>query len=924
MGQAPHPLPPEPPRVLFDGPVNATWAANHAAYWRDLGIDGFLFHGLIDTLDSLGEAETAAGDESPLTRELRVACQRLREAGLDRHFLYLSISPEDRWYTDRSLAREAITRFAKAGVLCRRAGLRGLAIDTNSASLIHDFRWDGYDLGATPAEEIRQGARDLARRALRAYIREHPEGEILIVTDRAAEAGPLFFDFFEGLLEGVGAADSLHLSLVPRESTFLSNPLALEASLERLSRTIGLRLSRSSADLWRHQGGYSLCLRPVELTGDGRSILSLPEDFRVQLAAAKAWSKGYCILEGPSGGWWRVSVEEAESYAESNQTGAGAVRPMTPVLEDLGIYRAVSPLDALRRIGPLPFQDGMAFVFRDRSGAVVLPWAGLPEGFVLEGRTASVPVTDLRTGETRTFSPADGVVRVPLYGGPVLLGQLPVGEWAFAAGMWLSFDTPLSADARRVRAHFGCLNATDLPLEGRLEALPPEGYSMGRAAFPVKLAPGERAAFQRTVQGIFFAGESADFGLGLTLSGGGQIRRTFLFRVQPKTIWEAQRDGALPGPPALFDFNGDNRPELLVTGRRGEIACYDGVTGTLLWEHRFQTTFDLPPAAGYGIDGTPHAIAVDHRGLLRIFDARGDLVREVDLETPCVENGLLVWPGILSDTIIAGRNDGRIQTYTFSGNLLGDYDLESPLRFLAPPAAIFVETEEAVLFPPPPVTMIFAVTSGEPPAIIAIAEDGSQQWRHDLEVSPATPPVVIIPPGTGLSRVMLGLDDGTVAFYHAYTGEKEEAIDTGQKLPVTALAAGMLDTASGPQILVANAFGVSCYANDTSLLWQRPLPHPTALTVYEAEKGACVLVSSAAGALYNLDKHGEIHWRDLRPGGPVSGAARIAFIDKDIAPDAAYCAADGRLRVIRLDPPVPLPGVIPEPLSLMESDYSAD
>lgn len=916
--ETPLSLPQEVPFVIFDGPVNATWAANHAAYWKNLGIDGFLFYGLIDALDSPSRAETDAGEETPLTREIRVACQRLREAGINRHFLHLSLSPEDRWYTDRNLAREAITRFEQAGILGRRAELRGLALDINRASLLHDLRWDGYDLAQTPAESIRQGARDLARRALRAYIREHPDGEVLIIADRLDEAGPLCFDFVEGLIEAVGAAESIHLSLVLRETVSIPNPVFLDAHLQRMNRLLQLRLSPSASAQWRKQGGFTLCLRPADIREDGQVLLTTPENYRVQISAAKTWSSRYCIIEAPRGGWWSVLPEEAEAYAASNQTGKGAVQPMTAVFEDPALFQTSTPLDSLQRIGPLPFQDGLADVFRSKTGAVALPWAGLPNGFSITGRNAPLPVTDLRTGETRSFTPLDGAVHVPPYGGPVLLANLPVGEWAVAAGMWLLFDAPLSADARRVRASFGCLNATDILLEGRLEALPPEGYSMGRAAFPLKLPPGERSIFQRTVQGILFAGEAAEFGLGLTLSGGGQIRRTFAFRVQPKMLWEAQRDGALTGPPVLFDLNGDNRPEVLVTGRWGEIACYDGVSGTLLWERRFQAAFDLPPAAGYGIDGEIRIIAVDHRGLLRFFNPQGEILREVDVGGPCVKNGLLVWPGVLSDTIIAGKREGRIQTYTFSGNLLWDLDLQGPLTFLTNPVAIPGEWNDKTDLPPPPIVMLFAVSGGDSPTLTAVSDEGAPLWRQGLNALPTTSPVLFFSPKTETFQVIQGLFDGTVVAYNVLTGEEMVSPAPETKRPITALAAGILDPASGPQILVADALGVACYANDARLLWQTPLPHPNAMTLFESDTGACVLVSTDTGALYNLDKHGDIHWRDLRPAAPLSGAAQIALIDKDLAPDAAYTAADGRLRVIRFDPPVPLPGLAEAPLMPQE------
>lgn len=745
------PLPPALPETVLAAPVNLTWAANHAADFRRRGFSGFVVHGVAGDLpaDAARAADRLAHDG--LRREIRAAANRLRDAGLPNNFLALALAPDEAWFADPNLADAAVARFAAAGAFCKAAGLAGIAFDTHTDSPIHHPRWDGYPLDPRGAARVREGARRLASRALRAFIREMPEADILVVVDDLEAAGPLWFAFFAGLIEAPGAADTVRLHVVPRAAARRAEPRAIARARGEIQVWIDDRLPPETARRWRDTGRVALAVAPLGYAGDA-PVAWLPTDLaRIQHAAALLASDRFVWVDAPRGGWWSVPPEDAVRYAHLLQDGPAAVGAVLPLHPLWARYDCASPLAGLDRVGPWPDAPGAIDVLAGPRGAAALFWDGIDAPLALPNRFASALVTDLATSETVELFPSGGRIEVPASGTPTLIDGLPHGDWTVPAALWIAPDALPDTAARGVRLRYGWRNATGQPIAGALGLETPPRYGAGAALQALNLAPGEGADHAGHVIGRLRLDDPVELRVSLTLPADRIVGREIALPVAPATRWSVAMDGpmALGAPVPYIDAAG--RPRVAAGSAGGDLRVVDA-DGAPVWIRQGRDPLAAPPAVLLRGPALPAILAADTRGRLRLHhEPDGATLWERTLPAPPAPGGIVTGDlfGTPYDGVLVATTDGRLHCLLPNGETFWIRDLPGPAwiaRF--DPARIGGTVPDHAAERAVGQRLYMAVAAGADSALVRMDPMGNPQWRRPLPAPPSAPPLVYpIPAG---------------------------------------------------------------------------------------------------------------------------------------------------------------------------------
>ncbi len=891
------------PRVLLDAPVNATWAANHTEIWRERGFSGFLLRGVMDTLSDppsggIPFPPTALPREwVPMAAELGPACRRLADAGVADNFLLVRLAPEAPWFTGKSAGDTAVARFELAGKVCRGSGLRGLALDTTAAPLVFDPRWDGHPQDLLDGE-LEAGARRFALRAVRAFIRAFPKGEILIITVDALDAPPLFLPFYEGALEATGVAGEIPVRLLCRETARFTDAPALDGYAARLEKMAAARLTPENRTRWRRQGGLVAALEPVVMEGPLPSARTGLPQFRLLRDMALLRSSGYVCVCAPRGGWWPVPLDDVPQYGHLRQGGEGAVRFMPPVPVTLKDYVFPGPLAKYRRLGTLPFQGHDAEILLGARGAALLSWRGLRTPLRLTARASLVKSVALETDETAHHAPKRGVIRVPAAKGPVLVDGLPLRSYALPAAMFLSVDPAPEEGPLRAALACGVTNPLAFPLRGRLEVLPPGACAIGSGTAPLKIKAGETLTLARTLQGVVRAGAPLRFAMTVTAPDFPAVVRRFGLEAAPKRLWEAAVPGRPAGPPAMMLVNGENGPEarFIHAGAWGDLTALD-LEGGELWRRRLGGRWTLGPAVALTPAG-PVAAVADHRGRLLFCDGDGGVRGETLLGAPLAAEGLVAHRFSENDAevFVVLSETGVLARVSQVGAVVWrrETGLARPVLGAVPPelgwGGVWVAGTDAG-------GLHFAVLYDD---------TGAEQRREALDAAPTAPPVPAVAARPGVSSGwLLGLENGTITDLTGDSAGRRGRIDA----PVGAVLRVLPDLVRPgdpkPCLIAVGAAGAVGVGADGKTRWAVPLPG--AVRAAALPDRTAVIIGADDGTVLCLESGGAVRWRDTRAWGAAGGLALFAAPGDRTLLLAA--TADGFLRALDAGRLRPEPGV---------------
>jgi len=862
-------VPADMPDVLVAVSMDANWVAPGAGSWRECGVGGFLFNvsgaGLSRSVWALdGNVDTIDSEDGTLA-VFRRCQQALAAAAITRNFLVIPLTPEGPYFLPGPPSDTAAERLREAAQLCRMAGLRGVALDTQPSSLFYDFRWDGYGYEGYSPEDLLAGAARLGRRMGHALFHELPDSELLVLADGGVSWGPLWASLLGGLTESLTASPgaSIHI-LLKHGPGVAADAVRVAESLEAARARLAIQLTPESGVIWDKRGYLAAGFDPFR-AGSRAAYAS-------QLTAALTCSGRYCWLDARD---WKSDASAASWPDDFTQPPARG------------------RLASFQRVGALLEEGVPSFVFLSDAGASVLFPHGLPEGMQLDAEGDKVRVLNIDTDELRGVDAANGVVPVGPARGMVLVEGLPVRRWALPAALWADAGHAPEAGQDGVAAvslRYGFEARQALALTGSLDVKVPEGCTIVPPSVPISLQPGEAIEAEAVVRGPLRAGSVLELQLSLVLPGSPPVVRDYAFPVSPAQRWQYALDGPLSGPP-IAAVLGEDGVVIIAATVTGQLASLNA-GGGLRWTRRFDAVFTGSPAVGRAPFGQSFVVVADTLGRIRAVDVRGNAIWETPLGGPALLPGPVCLPldDVPGDDVCVGLQNGAVAALSTSGKELwkesalteGDGHLA-----VLPLGAL-------------PAESIVAVRGGRVPSIVCHGRKGTIRWQKRLEAEPVAAPFLFEMEGGKLPEIMAPLGNGAVAGWDAVSGD---AAGTNMLDIQTSMQSfGAIESKGAFAFAAATADSIVGFDAAMQRAWQQPGKAVSLRAAPGPAGGVRWLAGYADGAVACLDGKGNALWIDHHGAGPLAAAPVPAWLDgPEAAPAVLVADATRFLRALNLE-----------------------
>lgn len=868
------------PAALILSPVNATWAANNASFWRDKGFAGFLLKGIAENAVAVADNTNTAAAEPPnmpLIREVRLARERLAQSGIPNNFLYLKFE-SDTGFSTPAGAESAVDEMRVAGSLCAAMGLNGVAFDSASSSGFYDYRWDGYAYGDYTPGDLENRARRLGRSLARALLLELPGAGILFIADGWAVSGPLWLPFFEGIVEGSAMDDACRIHLLTRESFAARSANGLRRVARETRAILDRRLEPKQRALWQRRGGLSLGLSPLGFDSQAQTPVAAVDavTFRNLVAAAKALSDEYIWVESDGSSWWRLSKQEVETYSQLLQNGAAVASQTRPVVDNLDAYTLRMPYDDWPRVGPLTNLAVPAEVYAAEAGAALVFWAGAAGDMTLPAGENTLTVQNLATGEAIECKAEAGNLALPAGDAPLLVEGLPTRPWRLDAGLRVEVARPPTPSNPSAQIACRFQNASGVAIRGSVDFLAPADFSVNPARLPFQLAAGEVVEATVNVKGKFKFGQPVTTTVSLAV-GGGIMTRPLHVQTCPDTAWEYALDGDAAGNFIAVDIDRTGPAEVVACTNAGEIVCLNA-RGGLVWKRRFSGAFVERPAAGVLPSGAAAIAVVDTLGRLRLMNGAGEVSWERPLEPSVLSPVFADVDEFAGQELLLPFSDGHIVALDAGGGEVWSYKPMLGIQWLEPA-------------PSDDGKNLLIAAQNPPLSLLAVLDPtGRVRWSAIPESTFVSPPVVLDGGAAGVRTVVSATANGAIAARNLAGGEVMARTETG-------LAGVHFIKVGGPGILVAGEQGLYAYTPALEPAWsyKGKVAAPPAATA----SWIVMPVEFDAGevALVCLDGQGKQMWRSFS-GPSVTGSPILADLNGDGTYECVYSSTGRTLRCL--------------------------
>lgn len=360
------------PRVLYFDAHLMSWA-DHAAEWKARGFSGAFVSGIFrDIHDDPWAADhdpSTRGEDDLLLQECRTANEKCLQAGVDSNALKVAMY-EDFPHPFDDAGWELIARnFREAARFARLAGFPCLALDAEYTAYQFEPTWEGYDLTKHSAEDLAAKMRERWAPITGGIIEEYPQVDLLLLPEGSIHYGPLWNSMFAGMLDGLIAAGHPGGIHVFCESSYqMRDPLALLEFANDVRETTARKLPEPARTYWREKCDLALGCWPLgyyraitdkngkflgwsgkqEVFGD-RIVGSYADksenypvsEFRVQMAAARAFSGKYCWIYSHGMSWWQMTEEQAAKYKATSLQGFSPQMYMLPTVPNIKEYYTI-------------------------------------------------------------------------------------------------------------------------------------------------------------------------------------------------------------------------------------------------------------------------------------------------------------------------------------------------------------------------------------------------------------------------------------------------------------------------------------------------------------------------------------------------------------------------------------------------------
>lgn len=864
--------------TLLDAPINATWAANHGEAWREKGFSGFLFQGILDDFSLYPSEKTKISDDeniSPrdniipgdweaLVAEINGAVNRLKAAGISHNFVRIAFAPEAAYFSNKELTDIAVKRMGLAGELCHRTGLCGIAFDTQSQSAIYDYRWDGYPTDIS-SQKLEQNARDAGKRMMRSFMRACPDGRILLITQQLETAAPLWYSFFEGLIESINGIDNISLNLAVYEG---GAPQKLRYYQERKKRLGGLlrgTISSEAFSTWEQKCGISFTLEPIHYLKDIPSAKYPLESYRRALYAASVNGIDYTILEAPEGGWWHIPPDIAAQFNHLHQKGRAKISFAPPVPTTLDEFSPRIAAATALYLGDIDIGDRTASVLQQEQKTLLLAWNGIPTDMQIPFRTGVITITNLFDQQKQFLAGVDNIITIPATPGLLLLENLPANRFALPASMNIRLCEPISAGITRTPIQVELFNPLASPIEGLVALTAPSRYSFGTPLIKIHNQAGETISVDRTLQGISFLGTQATFALNINIDANPPLTRTFSFPVEPPECFYIKTDGPITGMLLQPEDKGNR---LIIADMRGGIVCINPFTGKEVWKKRFRGTYEKPPLLLQNEKGDSSFALQNCNGTIRIFDASGT-EKSIIYPGKASFTQITAYPGNAKSQAVnlaAAATDGTVSLYSSSGSLLKRFVFEDIAYITGaitlPESLLVVETNS---------------NKGSTVKLLNPSKDYAV-WEESLETFPAFPPIIVTPKNAATSLICLLQKNHALTLLNAKNGsailesESASGLSPNHYCVIQGFSEGAMAVA------IADAEEISLYNIKNEGLvpaWKQQLAGITALAALP--NGSGVAIGNSEGDLFAYDLQGNLIWEEHRSTASVTGIFFYAY-----------------------------------------------
>lgn len=335
----------EQPRMLYLS-GNPAYFADTAGEWSARGLGGFSCAQVMrdwaqDIWGGDGDSQST-GEDDALLREVREAVVRCAANGLTDCAMTVGLYSPLPDPLDEQGYGVLVGNLRQAARFCREAGLRLLILDTKYAAAQFSPSWPVYDMTRRVAEGLAAQFRERWRDVGRAIAAEAPELDVAVTPEGMLYYDRLWVDLFSGLLEGLSAGGTRGGVHVFCQGTYtVTDPAEIRDHAATVRETARAALSGGARELWEKRGHVALgawplgYYRPIhgaegrpagwsgrrETFGDrlvgafcDKSANYSPEQFRLQLAAIRAYSDGYCFIYGHGASWFSLTEKQIEAY----------------------------------------------------------------------------------------------------------------------------------------------------------------------------------------------------------------------------------------------------------------------------------------------------------------------------------------------------------------------------------------------------------------------------------------------------------------------------------------------------------------------------------------------------------------------------------------------------------------------------------